>query len=155
MRYEIPGYMTLDIQNVVMDFNGTIAVDGVMKEAVKQRIIQLAEYYRVYVLTSDTRGTAKRELANLPIMLEIYNTDNAGECKRHFVDELGGDFCACIGNGKNDELMFKAAALSIAILETEGLYAPLLIAADLLVKSSEEALDLLMDGKRLISGLRS
>ncbi len=56
MRYEIPGYKTLTIENVVMDFNGTIAVDGVIKEAVKQRIIRLAEYYRVYVLTSTRRG---------------------------------------------------------------------------------------------------
>ena len=42
--------------------------------------------------------------------------------------------------------------LSIAVLETEGLYAPLLLNADLLVKSSEDALDLLLDPKRLISG---
>jgi soluble P-type ATPase len=50
--------------------------------------------------------------------------------------------------------MFRAAALSIAVLESEGLYAPILASADLLTKSSEDALDLLLDGKRLLSGLR-
>ncbi len=105
MRYEIPGYKTLTIENVVMDFNGTIAVDGVIKEAVKQRIIRLAEYYRVYVLTSDTQGTAARELADLPVTLEVCNTDHAGECKRRFVKGLGGNICACIGNGNNDVLI--------------------------------------------------
>jgi soluble P-type ATPase len=51
--------------------------------------------------------------------------------------------------------MFRSAALSIAVLEAEGLYAPLLQEADLIAKSSEDALDLLLDMKRLISGLRA
>ena len=154
MKYLIPGYKTLMIENVVMDFNGTISVDGRMRESVKQRIVQLAERYKVYVLTSDTQGTAARELANLPVSLEIYNNEHAGECKKSFVEGLGGDTCACVGNGNNDLIMFKTAALSIAVLEEEGLFAPLLTASDILMKSSEDALDLLLDEKRIISGLR-
>ena len=154
MKIEIPGYGMLEIENVVMDFNGTIAVDGVMKETVKRRILSLAEKFLVYVITSDTQGTAARELDGLPLTLKIFNNSNAGECKRRIVEELG-DKCACIGNGNNDRLMFKSAALSIAVLETEGLYAPLLSEADFLAKSSEDALDLLLDTKRLISGLRA
>jgi len=154
MEINIPGYRLLDIENIVSDFNGTIAVDGTVKESVKRRLARLAEQYRVYVITSDTQGTAARELLGLPVILKIYDNSNAGECKRKAVDELGGNRCACIGNGNNDALMFKAAALSIAVLETEGLYAPILAEADLLVKSSEDALDLLLDTKRLISALR-
>ncbi len=154
MRFEIPGYGALTIENVIMDFNGTIAVDGVIKGTVKQRIVRLAESCRLYVLTSDTQGTAARELGELPVTLQICETDNAGEDKRLFAERVGGATCACIGNGKNDVLMFGVAALSIAVLESEGLYAPLLTAADLLVKSSEEALDLLLDEKRLIAALR-
>ena len=154
MKYLIPGYKTLMIENVVMYFNGTISVDGRMRESVKQRIVQLAERYKVYVLTSDTQGTAAKELANLPVTLKIYNTEHAGECKKTFVEGLGSDTCACVGNGNNDVIMFKAAALSIAVLEEEGLFAPLLTASDILIKSSEDALDLLLDEKRIISGLR-
>jgi len=144
----------LTIENIVLDFNGTIAADGVMKEGVRQRILRLADQYRIYVITSDTQGTAARELEGLPVTLKIFSDSNAGECKRKIVEELGGGSCACIGNGNNDKLMFQAAALSIAVLEAEGLYAPILSSADLLVKSSEDALDLLLGTKRLISGLR-
>lgn len=154
MKINIPGYQLLEIENIVLDFNGTIAVDGIMKDSVKKRIPQLAEQFRVYVVTSDTQGTAVRELDGLQVALKIYDNSNAGECKRKIIDELGGSSCACIGNGNNDRLMFQAAALSIAVLETEGLYAPLLLNADLLVRSSEDALDLLLDNKRLVSGLR-
>jgi soluble P-type ATPase len=155
MKINIPGGGTLNIDYVIMDFNGTIAVDGVLKESVKTRINRLAEKFKVYVITSDTQGTAERELEGLPVTLEIYNTLDAGKCKREATDRLGGEFCACIGNGRNDLLMFESAALSIAVLETEGLYAPLIKEADLLVKTSEDALDLLLDAKRLISGLRT
>ncbi len=81
MKIYIPGGWELDIEYVVMDFNGTIAVDGKMKECVASRIIKLAKLYKVYVITSDTQGTASRELAGLPVTLEIYDTDNAGEKK--------------------------------------------------------------------------
>lgn len=154
MKFEIPGRGELIIENVVMDFNGTIAVDGKMKESVRQRICQLAQKYNVFVITSDTQGTAAKELEGLPLSLKIFDNSNAGECKRRIVEELGCG-CACIGNGKNDILMFKEATLSIAVLETEGLYAPLLSETDMLTKSSEDALDLLLDEKRLISGLRA
>lgn len=155
MKINIPGDGTVNIEYVIMDFNGTIAVDGVLKEGVKARINKLAERYKIYVITSDTQGTAERELEGLPITLEIYNTLDAGKCKREAVDRLGGEVCACIGNGRNDLPMFQSAALSIAVLETEGLYTPLLREADLLVKTSEDAIDLLLDAKRLISGLRT
>ncbi len=154
MILDIPGYRLLTIEHVVMDFNGTVAVDGIMRESVKERIIKVAEHFQVYVITSDTQGSAARELEGLPVTLKIFNNSNAGECKRAFVDELGGEHCVCIGNGNNDRLMFQAASLSIGVLEAEGLYAPIISQVDLLVTSSEDALDLLLDEKRLISGLR-
>ena len=154
MITDIPGYGQLTIENVVMDFNGTIAVDGVLKDGVAPRIRRLAERYTVYVITSDTQGTAAEALKGLPVTLKIFDNDEAGKHKRRIVDTLGGDVCACVGNGNNDRLMFQAAALSIAVLEAEGLYAPILADADLLVRSGEDALDLLLDQKRVISGLR-
>jgi soluble P-type ATPase len=154
MIIEIPGGETLEIEYVVTDFNGTIAVDGVMKQSVKERLIKLSELFKIYVITSDTQGTAARELEGLPVELQIYNIVNAGECKRTIVDSLSCKRCCCIGNGRNDLLMFQAAALNIAVLEAEGTYAPLLKYAHLLVKSSEDAVDLLLDKKRLVSGLR-
>lgn len=154
MQVSVPGYGVVDIEHVVMDFNGTIAVDGVLRERVRERIIRLAGYCQTHVLTSDTQGTAARELIGLPVSLEIYDTDDAGACKRSYVEALGAHVCACVGNGANDASMFEVAVLSIAVLETEGVYAPLLTSADMLVRSSVDALDLLLDKTRLASGLR-
>ena len=153
LKIDVPGFKTLSVENAVLDMNGTIAVDGVVSEAVKQRLVKLAEIFTVYVLTADTQGTAARELEGLPVVLRIFSQNDSAKSKLRIVEGLEGG-CVCVGNGRNDCLMFKAAQLSIAVLDTEGAYAPLLAAADLLVRSGEDALDLIMDKKRLVSGLR-
>ena len=56
--------------------------------------------------------------------------------KRNVIDELGGEYCVCLGNGRNDVRMFEAAALSIGIMEREGIYGGLLQIADLCLNST-------------------
>lgn len=153
MKIDVPGFRELSFENAVLDMNGTIAVDGVVSEAVRQRLVKMSELVSVYVLTADTQGTAARELNGLPVTLRIFSQNDSAKSKLRIVNELQGG-SVCVGNGRNDCLMFRAAELSIAVLHTEGVYAPLLAEADMLVKSGEDALDLIMDRKRLISGLR-
>ena len=62
--------------------------------------------------------------------------------------------CVCVGNGRNDILMFRSAALSIAVMDAEGMYGKLAMEADICVRSMEEGLDLLLHEKRLIATLR-
>ena len=51
---EIPGRKPLRINHVVLDYNGTAAVDGMLLKGVKERIARLKELAHVYVLTADT-----------------------------------------------------------------------------------------------------
>ena len=153
MKINVPGYKELSFENAVLDMNGTIAADGVIREAVRRRLVKLSELLCVHVLTADTQGTAARDLDGLPVSLRIFSQNYSAQSKLRIVEALKGG-CVCVGNGNNDRLMFRAAELSIAVLDEEGLCASLLSEADLLVKSSEDALDLIMDEKRLISGLR-
>ena len=41
MIIEIPGYKTLDLDYLVLDYNGTIAVDGLIPPAIKERLLLL------------------------------------------------------------------------------------------------------------------
>ena len=36
MQIEIPGYLTLDLKYLVLDYNGTIALDGTIPDTVKE-----------------------------------------------------------------------------------------------------------------------
>ena len=57
MKIEIPGYKELDLNYLVLDYNGTIAMGGEIKESVKERICRLAQEFEIVVLTADTYGT--------------------------------------------------------------------------------------------------
>ena len=43
MIIEIPGYKTLDLDYLVLDYNGTIAVDGLIPPAIKERLLLLGD----------------------------------------------------------------------------------------------------------------
>ncbi len=81
MKIVIPEYKTLDIDTLFLDFNGTIAVDGIIPAGVKQRLTALAELFRIYILTADTNGNAKDQCEGLPVILQTFPTGNAREYK--------------------------------------------------------------------------
>ena len=154
MKIVIPEYKTLDIDTLFLDFNGTIAVDGIIPAGVKQRLTALAELFRIYILTADTNGNAKDQCEGLPVILQTFPTGNAREYKKELIKATGSKHCAAMGNGRNDELMLKEAALSIAIMDKEGMYGKLFKEADLCVRSMQDGLDLLLNPNRIIAGLR-
>ena len=47
MRIEIPEYKTLNIDTIFADFNGTLAIDGVIPPSVRQRILTLAGNFQI------------------------------------------------------------------------------------------------------------
>lgn len=154
MRIDIPDYKTLELKYLVLDYNGTIAVDGEIPDAVKERLAKLSEELEIYVLTADTHGTARQMCEGLPLKIRTFPANGALEEKLAVVEELGADQCAVIGNGRNDKLMCRASALAIAVMEREGMCGRLLGEADVCTKSIEDALDLLIHKKRLIATLR-
>lgn len=154
MKIVIPEYKTLDIDTLFLDFNGTIAVDGIIPVGVKQRLTALAERFRIYILTADTNGNAKDQCEGLPVILQTFPTGNAREYKKELIKATGSKHCAAMGNGRNDELMLKEAALSIAIMDKEGMYGRLFKEADICVRSMQDGLDLFLYPNRIIAGLR-
>ena len=56
MIIDIPGYKKLQITTLLLDYNGTIAEDGIIRPAVKERLQKLSKELSIYVLTADTHG---------------------------------------------------------------------------------------------------
>ena len=154
MKFVIPEYKTLEVDRLFLDCNGTIAVDGIIPAGVRQRLEQLAAEFTIYVLTADTNGNAKEQCQGLPVILQTFPTGNARDYKKELVKATGSRRCVAVGNGRNDELMLREAALSIAIMDREGAYGRVLREADLCVRSMQDGLDLLLYPNRIIAGLR-
>lgn len=154
MKIDIPGYRLLDLRYLLLDFNGTLAVDGRLSDPVRQRLQELSAQLQIHVLTADTHGTARAECRGLPLQIQTFPGDNGMLEKLKIVDSLGREHCAAIGNGRNDTWMLSASGLSIAVMEREGMYGRLFAEADVCVHRIEDALDLLCYPKRLIATLR-
>ena len=154
MIIEIPGYKVLDLQYLVLDYNGTIALDGEVQETVKERLHKLSKELKIYVLTADTHGTAAKMCEGLPLEIMTFPSEAAMYEKQRILRSLGVKNCCAIGNGRNDILMCQEAALSIAVIEKEGACSRLLRETDITVTSIEDALDLLLLPKRIIASLR-
>ena len=155
LEVDIPGYASLRLKHLVLDFNGTLAFDGKLLPGVRRRLRRLSRVLEIHVVTADTFGAAREALARLPCRVSILPGHGQDRAKRAYVMRLGAGRTACIGTGRNDRLMLSAAALGIAVVQEEGAASASLAAADVVAPAITEALDLLDKPMRLIASLRS
>ena len=86
MKIEIPGYPSLDLKYLLLDYNGTIALDGIISEAVANKIRQLSDLFQIYVLTADTNGTARQMCEGLPV--EILTSQTTPPCRKSRISSI-------------------------------------------------------------------
>jgi len=153
--YEIPGREDIKIENVVLDYNGTIAIDGKLIEGVEEKLSKLKAHVNIYILTADTYGTVEKECKEIYAEVLTFPKENAGESKNDIIKELGGENTLCIGNGFNDIPMFKESILSIAVIEGEGVSGKLLMQADIVTRSIIDALEIVLDKNKMKATLRN
>lgn len=154
IKIEIPGLQTIIIEYLVTDYNGTLAQDGQLLDNVSEKLNKLSQQIKIHVITADTFGKAAENLKNINCQLHIITKNSQAIAKREYIRNLGTNKVCAIGNGNNDELMLKEAILGIAVEQNEGLSTKSLLASDVVCKSIIDALDLLLNPKRLVATLR-
>lgn len=155
LEMDISGWGRLELRHLVLDYNGTLALDGEPLPGVEERLADLAGQLTIHVLTADTHGSVRQSLAHLPYHVHVLGRGDESAAKLDYVRGLEARACACLGNGRNDHLMLREAALGIAVLGPEGTAIPALLAADLAVPGIVLALDLLLHPQRLRATLRT
>jgi len=154
IEVNIPGKGPLVLKYLVMDYNGTLAIDGQLIKGVEQHIRQLAEQLEIHVITADTFGKVRQQMAHLPCTITIAGKDHQSRQKHDYIKALGAEFTVAMGNGRNDRLMLQTAALGLAALQREGCATETCMAADIVVGDILHAFELLQNPKRLIATLR-
>lgn len=150
----IPGRTTFHITYLILDLNGTIAVDGNLIRGVHHRLNRLNKTVEIIVVTADTNRNAERLVKDLPV--DLYRIEEIEECaqKERLVSEKGKEHTVCVGNGSNDVLMLRESAIGICIVGREGASSQALMAADLVVTGINDALELLLKPHRMKASLR-
>jgi P-type E1-E2 ATPase len=154
IELNIPGRGLIQLQHLVCDVNGTLAVDGQLLEGVKQRLSPLRDRLTLHLLTADTHG--KQDIIDQQLGLKAVRIQprNEAEQKSKYVQQLGAETVVAIGQGANDAEMLRSAALGICVLSPEGTAVETLLGADLTVADIYEALEILEKPLRIVATLR-
>lgn len=154
LHIDIPGRGPLELQHLVLDANGTVAMDGALLPGVAEAVRALGVALEVTLVTADTRGSARSAADALGARLHLLTRGGEAEQKRELVATLGAERSAAVGNGANDRDMLREAAVGICVIGREGAARDALDAADLVVTDVLDALGMLADPARLVATLR-
>lgn len=155
IKIHIPAFGDLKLEHLVMDYNGTLAVDGELEPGVQKDLARLSRKLTLHVITADTFGKVRSRIEGIDCVLSILPPDRQDQGKLEYVKRLNPETVVSIGNGRNDRLMLAESALGIAVVLGEGAAAQTLQAADVVCTGIASALELLLNPLRLVATLRS
>jgi len=150
----IPGAGEVQIYHLVLDVNGTLALDGKLLDGIPRALTSLSNRLKIHLITADTHG--KQEWIDQQLGLKAVRLqpgDEAGQ-KGDFIRSLGESHCAAIGQGSNDARMLAEAFLGIAILSPEGLSMEAMKSAKIVMPDIFSAFALLENPQRIVATLR-
>ncbi len=151
IELNIPGCGILQLQHLVFDVEGTLTLDGRLPVELVRPLTALRDRLDLHLLATDTY----REQAHLEHRLSLKAVVAAEAAqKTRYVQDLGADRVAAVGQGADDTAMLKAAALGICVLSPEGVAPETMLAADLVVPNITSAIELLTNPLRIVNSLR-
>jgi soluble P-type ATPase len=154
IELNIPGRGLIQLQHLVCDVNGTLAVDGQLLDGVKQKFSGLRDRLTLHLITSNTHANQGLIDQQLGIKAVRITPGSEAEQKENYLRGLGAPGCVAIGQGASDAGMLRQAGLGICILSPEGTAIEALNAADLVVTNIFSALELLEKPLRIVATLR-
>lgn len=154
IELNIPGRGVIQIDHLVSDVNGTLAVDGQLMDGVASALLRLSDRLQIHLLTADTHGRQAAIDQQLGMQAVRIPSGSEAEAKAKFVRDLGPGRVISLGQGMNDAGMMQEAVIGICVLSPEGLSSETLQAADLVLPDTLSALALLEHPMRLVASLR-
>ena len=154
IELNIPGRGILQLEHLVSDVNGTLAVDGQLFEGIVRQVTGLRDRLEIHLLTADTHGRQYIIDEQLNLQAERIKPGDEAQQKADYVNNLGSERVVAIGQGANDAAMLRKAALGICVFSPEGVAVETLMAADLVTPDINTALELLIMPLRIVASLR-
>jgi P-type E1-E2 ATPase len=154
IKFNVPGVGEYELEHLVMDVNGTLAVDGQLIDGVAEKIVSLRNQLTIHLLTADTHGKQAVIDHQLDLSATRITPGNEAVQKAEYVRKLGSEKVAAIGQGANDAEMLAVAHLGICVMSIEGVAKEALLAANLIAPDILSALALLEKPLRIVASLR-
>lgn len=149
-----PGQTNLEIEFILIDLEGTLAIDGRVHPKTKDKINLLSRKLKFYIFTTGERARAEERLRKVKAEIISLSGENISKQKLDLLHQLGHEKVAAIGNGADDAQMIDKAGFGICVIGKEAAAGETLRRADLIVTDILDALDFLLKPLRQKATLR-
>jgi soluble P-type ATPase len=139
-----PGQEPLEIEFIVLTFEGTLATDQRVHPKAKDKINLLSKRAKVFVFTTGEKARVSAVLRNVKAEVVYLKEGEASHGKLDLLQQLGPARAVAIGNGMNDVGMIEHSGLGIAVMSREGTLSEVIGKADLVFMTILDALDFLL-----------
>ncbi len=136
-----PGQDPLEIDVILIDFEGTLASDRRIHPKAKDKINLLSKRVRTYILAKGEKDRVLEVLKRVKAEIVFLKEEEAAQEKLNLLLQLGAGRTAAIGNGADDALMVDEAGLGICVIGREGTAGETIQKADLVFPDIVDALD--------------
>ncbi len=141
---ERPGQNNLEIEFILIDFEGTLASDRRVHPKAKDKINLLSKRAQIYILTKGEKEPVEERLRKVKAEITYLAEAGASQQKLDLLRRLGASGTVAIGNGMDDALMIEEAGFGICIMSKEGTFSETMKKADLVFTDILDALDFLL-----------
>ena len=139
-----PGQDPIEIEFILIDFEGTLAQDRRVHPKAKDKMNLLSKRTTLYILTKGEKETVEEVLKKVKAEI-VYLTEGASsQGKLDLLRQLGETKTVTIGNGVDDVPMLEEAGLGICVIGKEGTSTEAMMKADIVVANVLDALDFLL-----------
>ena len=141
---ERPGQNNLEIEFILIDFEGTLASDRRVHPKAKDKINLLSKRTQIYILTKEQKEHVEEILKKVKAEIIYLMEGKSSQQKLDLLRQLGAARTVAIGNGVDDAPMIEEAGLGICIMGKEGTFSEAMKKADVVFMNILDALDFLL-----------
>jgi soluble P-type ATPase len=138
------GQEPLEIDFILLDFEGTLASDRRVHPKAKDRINLLSKRTKIYILTKEEKILMEEVLKKVKAEIIYLMEGEASQQKLDLLRQLGANRTVAIGNGVDDVPMIEEAGLGISVMGKEGTFSEAMKKADVVFMNILDALDFLL-----------
>jgi len=139
-----PGQVALEIDSILIDFDGTLASDRRVHPKAKDKINLLSKRAKIYILTKEEKEHAEEVLKKVKAEIIYLTEGKSSQKKLDLLRQLGANRTVAIGNGVDDVPMIEEAGFGICVLGKEGTFPEAIKKADVVFMNILDALDFLL-----------
>jgi soluble P-type ATPase len=139
-----PGQDPLEIEFIMLNFEGTLATAQRVHPKAKDKINLLSKRARIFIFTTGEKESVSAVLRNVKAEVVYLREGEASRGKLDLLQQLGPRRAVAIGSGMSDIEMIQNSGLGIGVMSREGTLSEVIGKADLVFMTVVDALDFLL-----------